>query len=141
MDNLEAFQNKELIAKLPKDGVHCYAGNPGKIMRNRIVSIIFFLLSGALAAFGFINAKNGVIMLALGGVGILLAVCFILSGFRSRLRRFRSCLCCFSCRLGRFRSCLFLDCFPGSVSLRCCMSRQGRSGLTPFRSSAITPTS
>ena len=78
MDNLEAFQNKELIAKLPKDGVHCYAGNPGKIMRNRIVSIIFFLLSGALAAFGFINAKNGVIMLALGGVGILLAVCFIL---------------------------------------------------------------
>ena len=78
MDNLEAFQNKELIAKLPKDGVHCYAGNPGKIMRNRIVSIIFFLLSGVLAAFGFINAKNGVIMLALGGVGILLAVCFIL---------------------------------------------------------------
>lgn len=78
MDNVEAFQNKDLIAKLPKEGVHCYAGNPGKIMRNRIVSIIFFLLSGALAAFGFINAKNGVIMLALGCVGILLAVCFIL---------------------------------------------------------------
>ena len=78
MDNVEAFQNKELIAKLPKEGVHCYAGNPGKIMRNRIVSIIFFLLSGALAAFGFINAKNGVIMLALGGAGILLAICFIL---------------------------------------------------------------
>ena len=78
MDNLEAFQNKELIAKLPKDGVHCYAGNPGKIMRNRVVSLIFFLLSGALAAFGFINAKNGVIMLALGGVGILLAICFVL---------------------------------------------------------------
>ena len=78
MDNVEAFQNKDLIAKLPKEGVHCYAGNPGKIMRNRIVSIIFFLLSGALAAFGFINAKNGVIMLALGGAGILLAICFIL---------------------------------------------------------------
>ena len=78
MDNVEAFQNKDLIAKLPKEGVHCYAGNPGKIMRNRIVSIIFFLLSGALAAFGFINAKNGVIMLTLGCVGIVLAICFVL---------------------------------------------------------------
>ncbi|MCR4776821.1 MAG: hypothetical protein K5869_10650 [Saccharofermentans sp.] len=78
MDNVEAFQNKELIAKLPKDGVHCYAGNPGKIMRNRVVSIIFLLLSAALAVFGFLNAKNGVVMIALGGVGVVLAVCFIL---------------------------------------------------------------
>jgi len=78
MDNVEAFQNKELIAKLPKEGVHCYAGNPGKIMRNRVVSIIFFLLSAALAVFGFLNAKNGVVMIALGGVGVVLAVCFIL---------------------------------------------------------------
>jgi len=78
MDNVEAFQNKELIAKLPKEGVHCYAGNPGKIMRNRIVSIVLLLASAALAVFGFINAKNGVVMIALGGVGVVLAVCFIL---------------------------------------------------------------
>lgn len=78
MDNVEAFQNKELIAKLPKEGVHCYAGNPGKIMRNRIVSLVMFALSAALAVIGFINAKNGVVMLALGGVGVLLAICFIL---------------------------------------------------------------
>ena len=78
MDNVEAFQNKELIAKLPKEGVHCYAGNPGKIMRNRVVSIIFFALSVALAVIGFINAKNGVVMIALGGVGIVLAICFVL---------------------------------------------------------------
>ena len=78
MDNVEAFQNKELIAKLPKEGVHCYAGNPGKIMRNRIVSIVLLLASVALAVFGFINAKNGVVMIALGGVGVVLAVCFIL---------------------------------------------------------------
>jgi len=78
MDNVEVFQNKELIAKLPKEGVHCYAGNPGKIMRNRVVSIIFFALSVALAVIGFINAKNGVVMIALGGVGIVLAICFVL---------------------------------------------------------------
>jgi hypothetical protein len=78
MDNVEAFQNKELIAKLPKDGVHCYAGNPGKIMRNRVVSLVMFAVSVALAVLGFINAKNGVIMIALGGVGIVLAICFVL---------------------------------------------------------------
>ena len=78
MDNVEAFQNKELIAKLPKDGVHCYAGNPGKITRNRVVSLVMFALSAALAVFGFINAKNGVVMIAFGGVGIVLALCFVL---------------------------------------------------------------
>ena len=78
MDNVEAFQNTELIAKLPKDGVHCYAGNPGKITRNRVVSLVMFALSAALAVFGFINAKNGVVMIALGGVGIVLALCFVL---------------------------------------------------------------
>ena len=78
MANVEDFQNKELIAKLPKEGVHCYAGNPGKIMRNRIVSIVFLLVSIALAVLGFINMKNGVMMIALGGAGIVLAICFIL---------------------------------------------------------------
>jgi hypothetical protein len=37
-----------------------------------------FALSAALAVFGFINAKNGVVMIALGGVGIVLALCFVL---------------------------------------------------------------
>jgi len=76
--DIEAFQNKELVAKLPKEGVHCYAGNPGKINRNRIVSLIFFALSVALAVVGLINRANGMLMLILAGVGILLAVCFIL---------------------------------------------------------------
>ena len=76
--DIEAFQNKELIAKLPKEGVHCYAGNPGKIMRNRVVSLIMFALSTALAVFGIINRANGMLMLILAGLGVLLAVCFIL---------------------------------------------------------------
>jgi hypothetical protein len=74
----EVFENKELIEKLPKEGVHCYAGNPGKITRNRVVGLIFFALSVALAVFGFINAANGVAMLVLGGLGVILAICFIL---------------------------------------------------------------
>ena len=76
MDN--EFENQELIDKLPKEGVHCYAGNPGKITRNRVVSLIFFVLSAALAVFGFIKAGNGMVMLVLGGLGVILAICFIL---------------------------------------------------------------
>lgn len=76
--DIEAFQNKELIAKLPQEGVHCYAGNPGKIMRNRVVSMIMFALSVALAVVGIINRANGMLMLILAGLGVLLAVCFIL---------------------------------------------------------------
>ena len=76
--DIEAFQNKELIAKLPQEGVHCYAGNPGKIMRNRVVSLIMFALSVALAVVGIINRANGMLMLILAGLGVLLAVCFIL---------------------------------------------------------------
>lgn len=78
MVNVEEFQNKELIEKLPKDGVHCYPGNPGKILRNRILSLVFLALSIALAVFGFINAKDGMLMLILGGAGVVLAICFIL---------------------------------------------------------------
>lgn len=77
MEN-EVFENKELIEKLPKEGVHCYAGNPGKITRNRVVSLVMFVLSAALAVFGFLNAKNGIVMLILGGLGVVLAVCFVL---------------------------------------------------------------
>ena len=76
--DIEAFQNKELIAKLPQEGVHCYAGNSGKIMRNRVVSLIMFALSVALAVVGIINRANGMLMLILAGLGVLLAVCFIL---------------------------------------------------------------
>ena len=74
----EVFENKELIEKLPKEGVHCYAGNPGKITRNRVVGLILFLLSAALAVFGFMNASFGMPMLLLGGLGVILAICFIL---------------------------------------------------------------
>ena len=76
--DIEAFQNKELIAKLPKEGVHCYAGNPGKIMRNRIISLVMFALSAALAVVGIVNRANGMLMLILAGLGVVLAVCFIL---------------------------------------------------------------
>ena len=76
--DIEAFQNKELIAKLPTEGVHCYAGNPGKIMRNRIISLVMFALSAALAVVGIVNRANGMLMLILAGLGVVLAVCFIL---------------------------------------------------------------
>lgn len=78
MASVEEFQNKELIEKLPQSGVHCYPGSPAKLLRNRVLAVIFLGLSIALAVFGFINAKDGMLMLILGGAGVLLAVCFIL---------------------------------------------------------------
>ena len=37
------LENKELIDKLPKEGVHCYPANPSKITTNRVVSALSLL--------------------------------------------------------------------------------------------------
>ena len=42
IENLEKLQNKELIAKLPTEGVHCYAANSKQINTRRIVTTIIF---------------------------------------------------------------------------------------------------
>ena len=45
------FENQELIAKLPQSGVHCYPASGSKIMRNRVVSAIVFLVCAGLGGF------------------------------------------------------------------------------------------
>ncbi|MBP5655483.1 MAG: hypothetical protein J6X33_08210 [Clostridiales bacterium] len=45
------FENQELIAKLPQSGVHCYPASGSKITRNRVVSLIVFLISAGLGGF------------------------------------------------------------------------------------------
>ena len=39
----EELGNKELIEKLPKEGVHCYPASPSKITRNRLLSVVLYL--------------------------------------------------------------------------------------------------
>ena len=49
------LENKELIEKLPKEGVHCYPASASKITRNRIVSVIFFVIGVFLVLVGLLT--------------------------------------------------------------------------------------
>ena len=70
--------NKELIEKLPKEGVHCYPANASKITRNRIVSVIFFVIGVFLILVGLLKVSDGVLKIALLVAGGLSAVISIL---------------------------------------------------------------
>ncbi len=70
--------NKELIEKLPKEGVHCYPANASKITRNRIVSVIFFVIGVFLILVGLLKVSDGVLKIGLLVAGGLSAVISIL---------------------------------------------------------------
>ena len=70
--------NKELIEKLPKEGVHCYPANASKITRNRIVSVIFCVLGVFLVLVGLLKVSDNMLKIGLLVVGGLSAVISIL---------------------------------------------------------------
>ena len=72
------LENKELIEKLPKEGVHCYPASPSKITRNRVVSVIFFVVGVFLALIGLIKVEDNIIKLGLLVVGCFSAIVSIL---------------------------------------------------------------
>ena len=76
MDN--ELGNKELIEKLPKEGVHCYPANASKIARNRILSVIFFVLGVFFVLIGLLKVSDNIVKLALLVVGGLSAIISIL---------------------------------------------------------------
>jgi len=70
--------NKELIEKLPKEGVHCYPANASKITRNRIVSVIFCVIGVFLVLVGLLKVSDNMLKIGLLVVGGLSAVISIL---------------------------------------------------------------
>ena len=74
----EELGNKELIEKLPKEGVHCYPANPSKITTNRILSVVFFVVGVFLFMVGLIKVTDNIVKIALLLVGGLAAVISIL---------------------------------------------------------------
>ena len=72
------LENKELIEKLPKEGVHCYPANPSKITRNRVLSVIFCILGVFLVLIGLLKVTDNIIKIALLVVGGLSTVISIL---------------------------------------------------------------
>lgn len=73
MENLEALQDSAKIAKLPQEGVHCYAASSKQINTRRIVTVILFVAFVALAAL-FILGKTQSIPL-----GVMSCVAAIIS--------------------------------------------------------------
>lgn len=76
MANEIELGNKELIAKLPKEGVHCYPANASKITRNRIVSAVFFVIGVAAIVLGLLKFSDNIVKVAFVVAG---AVCAIIS--------------------------------------------------------------
>ena len=84
------LENKELIEKLPKEGVHCYPASASKITRNRIVSVIVFVIGVCLLFVGLLKVSDNIIKIGLlvaGGIcaliGILVfAQSFLIAKFR-----------------------------------------------------------
>ena len=74
----EELGNKELIEKLPKEGVHCYPASSSKITRNRVLSVIFCLLGVFLICLGILKVSDNIIKIGLIAVGAFSAIVSIL---------------------------------------------------------------
>lgn len=72
------LENKELIEKLPKEGVHCYPANPSKITRNRVLSVVFCIIGVFLVFIGLLKVTDNILKIALLVVGGLSALISIL---------------------------------------------------------------
>ena len=78
------LENKELIEKLPKDGVHCYPANASKITRNRIVSVICFVIGVFLVLVGLLKVSDNIIkigLLVVGGLSALISILVFAQSF------------------------------------------------------------
>ncbi len=78
------LENKELIEKLPKEGVHCYPANASKITRNRIVSVIFFVLGVFLVLVGLLKVSDNIVkigLLLVGGVSAVISILVFAQSF------------------------------------------------------------
>ena len=69
----EELGNKELIEKLPKEGVHCYPASPSKITRNRLLSVVFFIIGAFMACYGIIKVNDDMII----KLGLIVAGCLM----------------------------------------------------------------
>ena len=72
------LENKELIEKLPKEGVHCYPASASKITRNRITSVIFFVIGVSLVLVGLLKVSDNLLKIGLLVAGGLMALISIL---------------------------------------------------------------
>lgn len=75
------FENNDLIAKLPKEGVHCFPANESQIRTRRIVTVILMIAFIALAVVFLVIANKNYIVAAIGGLGCLISLLVFIQTF------------------------------------------------------------
>ncbi|MBQ7274008.1 MAG: hypothetical protein IJR15_00965 [Clostridiales bacterium] len=81
------FENNDLIAKLPQEGVHCYPANAQQIKTRRIVTCVLMVVFIALAAVFFFMTNKQIILAAISLVAFIItllvfAQTFLIAKFR-----------------------------------------------------------
>jgi len=76
------FENQDLIAKLPKEGVHCFPANESQIKNRRIITVILMVAFIALAVvFCLVLANKQYILGAVCGVGFIISLLVFIQTF------------------------------------------------------------
>lgn len=75
------FENNELIAKLPTEGVHCFPANEGQIKNRRIITVILMVAFIALACVFFFIANRQIIISGVCAVGFFISLLVFIQTF------------------------------------------------------------
>lgn len=76
------FENNDLIAKLPQEGVHCFPANEQQIKNRRIITVILMVVFIALAVvFCLVLANKQYILGAVCGVGFIISLLVFIQTF------------------------------------------------------------
>ena len=75
------FENNELIAKLPTEGVHCFPANEGQIKNRRIITVIQMVAFIALACVFFFIANRQIIISGVCAVGFFISLLVFIQTF------------------------------------------------------------
>ncbi len=76
------FENNDLIAKLPQEGVHCFPANEAQIKNRRIITVILMVVFIALAVvFCLVLANKQYILGAVSGVGFIISLLVFVQTF------------------------------------------------------------
>ena len=75
------FENNDLIAKLPSEGVHCFPASESQIKSRRIITIILMIAFAALAIVFFFVVKRQLIIVGVSAAGLLISLLVFIQTF------------------------------------------------------------
>jgi len=75
------FENNELIAKLPTEGVHCFAANDKQIKTRRIVTVILMVIFAVLAVLFFVSTSQQIALGSAACAGFVICLLVFIQTF------------------------------------------------------------